>query len=92
MAEKIMAHILVAGKVQGVFFRSGTKKIADKCKVKGWVKNTEDGRVEAVLEGEKENVEKVIKWAKRGPFLANVHDLKIDMESYGGKYPFFEIK
>ena len=55
-------HILVTGKVQGVFFRQATKVVAVKNNVTGWVKNLESGQVEILLEGDAQNVNSVIDW------------------------------
>ena len=54
--DKVRAHILISGRVQGVFFRVYTERAAQERGISGWVMNTRDGRVEAVLEGEKEKV------------------------------------
>ncbi len=51
-----------------------------------------DGRVEAIFEGEKENVEKIISWSKRGPFWAKVKNLETNWEQYKGEFENFEIK
>ena len=69
---KALAHAFVSGRVQGVFFRSQTRHIADRYGVNGWVRNLPDGRVEAVFEGEKEAVEALIEFCKRGPSGASV--------------------
>lgn len=50
--EKIRAHVFILGKVQGVYFRHNTRIVATRCGVKGWVRNLQDGQVEAVLEGD----------------------------------------
>ena len=60
------ARVLISGKVQGVFYRAHTKKKADELGLNGWVKNLDDGRVEAVFEGPKEKVEKMVKWCWKG--------------------------
>ncbi len=63
---KIRVHILVSGKVQGVFFRSSTKDKAEELSLSGWVRNLSDGRVEAVFEGETEDVDNLrfqVMWA-----------------------------
>jgi acylphosphatase len=54
---KARAHILISGRVQGVFFRDYTQRAAQEREIIGWVMNTRDGRVEAVLEGAKQQVE-----------------------------------
>ena len=92
MQEKIRVHIFVSGKVQGVFFRENTKKKAEELLISGWVRNLPDERVEAVFEGERENIEKILKWAKKGPFFAKVDNLEILQEDYRGEFDNFEIK
>lgn len=89
---KARAHIFVSGRVQGVFFRSETLEKACEMGINGWVKNLADGRVEAVFEGEIEQVEKIIEWAKKGPFFAKVNDLKVKWENYKGEFDNFEIR
>ena len=92
MNQKARAHIFVSGKVQGVFFREKTKKESEKLGVFGWVKNLADGRVEALFEGNKESVDKMVKWAQKGPFWAKVDNLEIVRERYKGEFKGFEIK
>jgi acylphosphatase len=75
-------HVYISGKVQGVFFRSNLKRVADENSVVGWVRNLADGRVEAVIQGEEERVRKVIEWARRGPSGAIVDKLELrELES-----------
>ena len=62
---KTMAHVYVHGRVQGVFFRATTRDKAIALGVKGWVRNCLDGSVEAVFEGEKDIVEKIVNWCKK---------------------------
>lgn len=90
--EKIRAHIFVKGLVQGVFFRSNTRKKAQQLGLRGWVKNLPDGKVEAVLEGEREKVEQMIEWAKRGPPSAQVDGVEIEWEKYKEEFNDFEIR
>lgn len=56
------AHVTVAGRVQGVFFRAETKREAERYGVKGWVRNMSDGNVEAIFEGEEESVKRLIEF------------------------------
>jgi acylphosphatase len=86
------AHVLVYGRVQGVFFRQNTQKLAQKLGLAGWVKNREDGGVEAVFEGEKEKVEKMIEWMKKGPPLARVEKVNVFWEEFKGDFKNFEIR
>ena len=90
MSQK-RAHIFVKGKVQGVYFRQGMKDIAEKKNVTGWVRNHQDKRVEAVLEGKDADVNSVIEWSHTGPPNAVVDDVEIINENYVGKFSKFEI-
>ena len=90
--EKTSVRLLVNGKVQGVYFRLNMQEIAKKNSVFGWVRNLTDGRVEALLEGNKDGVNQVIEWSKKGPENARVDDLKIDYLQYEGKFADFIIQ
>lgn len=68
-------HILIKGKVQGVFFRASAKEMADKLNVKGWVKNTAEGDVEVMASGEENNIYQFIEWCKHGPRRAVITDV-----------------
>lgn len=92
MSEKIRAHIFVSGRVQGVFFRDNTRQKAEELGVSGWVKNLADGRVEAVFEGEKEKVESLIEWAKKGPSIAKVNGIDVEWQEYKGEFENFEVR
>lgn len=87
----VRAHLFVRGKVQGVFFRQSMREVALRHGVKGWVRNLPDGRVEAVLEGEREAVEAVIEWARRGPPRARVEGVDVSWEDYRGEFDGFHI-
>lgn len=89
---KVRAHVFVSGRVQGVFFRSETRYEANRRNVAGWVRNTSDGRVEAVVEGEKEDVEKVIDFCRRGPPGARVTKVDVQWEGYTGEFRDFKIR
>lgn len=90
--EKTRAHIFVSGRVQGVFFRTSAKEEADRLGVLGWVKNLPDGRVEAVFEGDREKVEKIVNWTRRGPIWAKIDDFSVTWEDYTGEFSNFEIR
>jgi acylphosphatase len=84
-------HLYISGKVQGVYFRQGMKETAEKNNVKGWVKNLQDKRVEAILEGEESNVDAVIEWSHFGPPGASVKEVKILIETFKDELSDFEI-
>jgi len=76
----MQAHIFISGLVQGVSFRYFIKSNAQKRDLLGWVRNTEDGGVEAVLAGEKEKIEEMIVLCRKGPMLAEVKHLGFEWE------------
>jgi acylphosphatase len=88
----VRAHVFVSGMVQGVFFRSETRDEAKKHGVNGWICNIPDGRVEAVFEGEQENVRALIEFCKRGPPRARVTNTDVIWENYVGEFRNFEVK
>lgn len=68
------------------------KEVADQLGVSGWVRNLPDGSVEAVVEGERQRVEELIKWAHRGPPAARVEAVEVEWEPYKGEFKGFKIK
>lgn len=78
MQEKIGIHCFVSGKVQGVWFRAETQKMAQQLGLTGWVRNLSDGRVEVWAFGERALLVQLSHWLKQGPPLANVTDVKIE--------------
>ena len=78
--------------MQGVFFRQETQEVALRLNVNGWVRNTNDDRVEAVFEGEKENVERLVDFCKRGPPYAHVNKIEATWEDYVGEFDSFRIR
>ena len=88
---KTRAHVLISGEVQGVMFRQETKRRALNLNVKGWVRNRDDGAVEAVFEGEEQDVELLIAFCRRGPPRAIVTDVKVETENYTGEFDRFSV-
>lgn len=88
---KARAHVLVFGRVQGIFFRDHTRRRAGSLGLGGWVRNLPDGRVEVLAEGEKEGLETLISWLQEGPPLAMVEGLEVDWGEYTGEFPGFRI-
>ena len=89
---KVRARIFVSGRVQGVFFRVETRYEAMKRNVAGWVRNTSGGRVEAIFEGEREDVEKLIDFCRKGPSGARVTKVDVQWEEYSGEFKDFKIR
>lgn len=84
-------HVYISGQVQGVGFRQFVRSTARKAMVTGWVRNTEDGGVEAVLQGEKETIEPLLEGIKRGPFLSEVKQFGYEWEEGEETYSAFSI-
>jgi len=84
-------HVLVSGRVQGVWFRASTKQKAEMLGVNGWVKNTNNGCVKAVFEGDEKLVDEMIEWCRSGPPLANVENVDVKTQNTVD-FDSFEIK
>lgn len=87
----MLAHLLISGYVQGVGYRQFVKKVANQLSLKGWVKNLDDRRVEALFEGNKETIEKAIQHLKKGPFLAKVREINVEWEDKVMSFDTFEV-
>jgi len=83
-------HILIQGKVQGVFYRASAKKKADEAGIVGWVKNTHAGHVEILAKGNKSALETFVNWCKQGPPKAIVTQLRVT-EKEEEHFTAFEI-
>lgn len=90
--RKVRAHVTVRGRVQGVYFRDSTREEALAAKVNGWVRNLADGSVEAVFEGERGAVERLISWCKKGPPAARVTEVTVDWEDRWENLSGFSIR
>lgn len=88
MAARTRAHVFVSGTVQGVFFRATTRDEARDRGVGGWVRNLEDGRVEAVFEGEPDAVQEMVAFCHEGSKAAVVEDVDVTEESPEGLTEF----
>jgi len=85
----VRAHVFVSGRVQGVFFRYSCAREAAAEELRGWVRNLGDGRVEALFQGRKASVEKLIAWCRVGPTAARVAGVDVKWEQPGdGLDPF----
>ena len=85
----IQIHLIISGKVQGVFFRDHTKTVADKLDIYGWVKNKPDGTVEVFAEGKETNINSFISWCNKGSTLAKVTNVKITNKIQINKPKYF---
>jgi acylphosphatase len=89
---KIRAHVTISGRVQGVFFRATIMEKAAENHVAGWVRNTSDGRVEAMFEGEQEDVKEIVNFCRSGPPAARVTSVEIIKEAYTGEFTDFRSR
>jgi acylphosphatase len=78
MSDRVRAHVFVSGTVQGVHYRANTRDAAREAGVDGWVKNLDDGRVEAVFEGVEDDVEELVEWCHTGSPAAEVESVEAD--------------
>jgi acylphosphatase len=86
------AHLFISGVVQGVSYRASTQEQANQRGVVGWVRNLQDGRVEAVLQGPKEKVDDLIRWCRRGPPAAKVEKVDVAWEKVADEFPRFDVR
>ena len=84
-------RLFVTGRVQGVFFRQSLKAKCIQNNVFGWVKNLKNGRVEAVLEGDEEKINRLVEWSHGGPANARVEDVEIHNEKFSGEFKKFDV-
>jgi acylphosphatase len=77
-------HVLVSGEVQGVNFRGATQAQAEQLGLNGWVRNLDDGRVEAVFEGDSDTIQQMIEWCESGPSSAYVDNVSVEQEEPEG--------
>ncbi len=92
MADIAEVHVIVSGRVQGVCFRAATQEAAWKAGVRGWVRNLPGRQVEAVLQGERTAVEKVLEFLRAGPPRANVTDVALSWREPGETYHGFDVR
>lgn len=85
-------HVIVKGKVQGVFFRAYTKSIAIELKLHGHVKNLDNGSVEIIAEGDEKNLLKFIEYCKKGPESSNVKNISVEYLNPVKEYSDFQIR
>lgn len=89
---KTNIHVLISGRVQGVWFRANTKKKAKQLGLKGWVRNTNNGCVEAFFQGDEKKVNEMINWCHQGPPLAKVEKVDVTKKQFIDIFEDFSIK
>ncbi|WP_135828335.1 acylphosphatase [Halorussus halobius] len=86
--DRVRAHVFVSGTVQGVYYRANTRDAARECGVDGWVRNLDDGRVEAVFEGPEDAVSGMVEWSHEGSPAASVDDVDVEYGAPKGEDGF----
>ncbi|TXT23818.1 MAG: acylphosphatase [Gallionellaceae bacterium] len=85
--QNVTLHLVIRGRVQGVFFRDSMRREAQRLGVAGWVRNRSDAAVEAVVQGDTAAVDAIVRWSRHGPEFAQVE--QVDIEPAGGAYTGF---
>jgi acylphosphatase len=80
----VRRRLVIHGRVQGVFFRDSLRRLADEHRLAGWARNTWEGTVEAVLEGDPQAVERLVAFAREGPEGAQVERVDVHEEEPEG--------
>ncbi|MCK4650513.1 acylphosphatase [Candidatus Pacearchaeota archaeon] len=88
---KKAARFVVQGTVQGIFFRQFVKEHAEDLKLRGFVRNLESGEVEVVVEGEAENLDRLLGFLKKGPSHAQIRNVKVEERKWSGDFEEFKI-
>jgi acylphosphatase len=91
METKVRIHIYVSGFVQGVMFRVNIRRKALELNVKGWTRNLEDGRIEALVEGNENSVKKLVEWCRTGPPGAQVTSVEVRTEECKNDFNDFKV-
>lgn len=86
------AHLKIAGRVQGVYYRASTVQQAQALALTGWVMNCPDGSVEVWTEGSEEQIEQLIAWCRQGPQGARVTDVVVEWREPTSNFKGFQIR
>ena len=89
--KNIRVHLIVEGKVQGVWYRDSTRIKAAELEIKGWIKNRTDGTVEIMAEGLEVNIQKFIGWCHEGPPYAVVNNITVSPQEFRNEFDSFNI-
>jgi acylphosphatase len=91
-AQQSRAQIRIRGRVQGVYYRASMVQEAQKAGLAGWVRNCEDGAVEAVAEGSRPAIESLLAWCRQGPPGARVDSVDVSWKAAAGNFSGFTVK
>lgn len=92
MEHQACAHVVISGRVQGVFFRAETQRAAVRLGLNGWVRNLPDGTVEALFEGDRDQVDQMLKWCWKGSPHSRVNDVQVTWKAYEGGLDGFSVR
>lgn len=92
MKQPVQAHVFMSGRVQGVNLRYYTQREANSLGLTGWVRNLADGRVEAIIEGDKETVQRMVNWCHQGPATAQIDHVGVSYQPATGAFFSFEVR
>jgi len=84
-------HLIIEGRVQGVWFRDSTRREALALGVSGWVRNRRGGTVEVLAEGPEDRVSKLVSWCHTGPPAAKVSGVRETRHDWQGEFTTFKI-
>jgi len=84
-------HLIIRGRVTGVYFRAATQREAKRLGVTGWVKNRNDGAVEIMAEGEEDTIKDIVAWSHHGPTAARVDHVDVRWRGFTGEFADFRI-
>ena len=84
-------HMLVDGKVQGVYYRVSAAKKATSLGLVGWVRNLVDGRVELLAQGDDDAIEELLQWCRKGPVMAKVVNVYHEMANLDHEFCDFTV-
>jgi acylphosphatase len=85
-------HLIVKGRVQGVYFRASTVQQARHLGLTGWVMNRRDGSVEVLAEGPSDRLEELVAWCGQGPPGARVERVELQRQDFRGEFAEFQIR
>lgn len=89
--KNVRKHLIIEGRVQGVWYRDSTRIRATELGIKGWVKNRPDGNVEIIAEGPESNIRKFIEWCHEGPPYAVVSKITETPQEFRNEFDSFNI-
>ena len=84
-------RVIVSGTVQGVFFRQFCKENADKIGLKGLVRNLTNGDVEIILEGDEEEIKRMVEVLRKGPQHAMIRNVQVEERKWSGEFKGFKV-